>query len=249
MKLRRFKIHREAIQGREAVIEERGEIRHISKVLRMGVGDSVILFDGEGNEYAASIARASSDRICFSLLPVQGFRDRESSSKIILGPALLKSAKFDWLLQKATELGVSEIVPFSSSFVVPRWEEGKTRSRQARWGKIVTAAAKQCGRIKIPIVHPVCSFKETLEREFSDVAKIFLWERERTKNLTDALGKKTSGVFVLVGPEGGFSEVEALQAREAGFQPVCLGPRILRAETAGIVIVSLIQFVLGDLSR
>ena len=247
MKHRRFRVHKESIQGREAVVEDRREIRHISRVLRLGIGDRVTLFDGEGKEYPACIKHLSSDQVSFTLIEEPTLTTKESSLRIILGVALLKSSRFEWLLQKTTELGVSEIVPFYSRHVVPRWEGGKNRTRELRWEKIVSEAARQCGRAKIPKIHEPRPFEETLAMDFDEATKIFLWEREETKNLKDALAAFSSVVFVLVGPEGGFSEDEASQAQGAGFHPVRLGPRILRAETAGIVIVSLLQFLLGDL--
>ena len=247
MRHRRFRVHKELIRGQEAVIEDREEIRHISRVLRLGSGDKVTLFDGEGKEYPACIKRLSSDRVSFALIDEPASTSKESSFRIILGAALLKSSRFEWLLQKATELGVSEIVPFYSGRVLPRWEESQTRTRRPRWERIISEAAKQCGRAKIPKLEGPRSFEEILGAEFDGAMKIFLWEREETKSLKDALEKSSPGVFALVGPEGGFSEKEAARAQEAGFRPVRLGPRVLRAETAGIVIVSLLQFLLGDL--
>jgi 16S rRNA (uracil1498-N3)-methyltransferase len=248
MKHRRFRVDLEKIRGGEAVIDDPGEIRHIRKVLRLGEGEPVILFDGTGKEYQASIARISPQEVFFSVAPDADSSPKESPLKIILGAALLKSAKFDWLLQKVTELGVGEIVPFSSSHVVPRWEEGKNENRRTRWEKIVAEAAKQCGRAVIPRVLPPRSFEEVLEGDWGEVTKVILWEKEKTGVLNEAV-TRASGVFVLVGPEGGFSDGEARQAQAAGFQPVRLGPRILRAETAGIAAVAILQFILGDLNR
>jgi len=168
--------------------------------------------------------------------------------KIILGVSLLKAAKFDWLIQKITELGVSEIIPFSSEHAVPQWEGEKKCSRHSRWEKIVAESAKQCGRAKLPRIHFPCSFEEALNKNFEKTVKIFLWEREKIETLKDACRKPAFSIYVLVGPEGGFSEPEALRAKQAGFRPIRLGPRILRAETAGVVIVSLLQFILGDLN-
>jgi len=248
MKLRRFKIERECIRGQEAIIKDPGEIRHICKVLRLKVGDRTVLFDGEGREYQGTIASLSRREISLTLLKELPSDKSESPFKIILGLGVLKSSKFDWLIQKATELGISEIIPFHSSRVIPRWEEKRIQLRQSRWEKIASAAAKQCGRTKVLIIHPPCSFQEALAMKFEEGTKIFLWERERTRSLKDALAHRASAIYALVGPEGGFSEQEALKAQEAGFLPVRLGPRILRAETAALVIASLLQFILGDLS-
>ena len=248
MKLRRFKIEKEDIRGQEAIIHDRGEIRHIGKVLRLRAGDEVVLFDGEGEEYHAAITSLSPGEISLTLLQKPSLVSTESPLKIILGLGLLKSTKFDWLIQKATELGVSEVVPFYSLRVVPRWEESRSRSRQLRWEKVASEAARQCGRAMVPRVHSPRSFAEALDMRFENTTRVFLWEKERTGSLKDALVHPTSRIYALVGPEGGFSEPEALQAQEAGFRPIGLGPRILRAETAGIAIATLLQFLFGDLN-
>ena len=249
MKVRRFRIHREKIHGPRATIDDPGEIRHICKVLRLGEGDAVGLFDGEGREYRAIITQVSPGQIILGLAPEGALVGAESSLRIVLGMALLKSSKFEWLLQKATELGVSEVIPFSSSRVIPRGEEERSRGRLTRWEKIVAEAAKQCGRPLLPKLHPPCSFEEVLKTGREESTKIFLWEKEETMTLGDALREATPQIFMLVGPEGGFSDPEAFRAREAGFQPVRLGPRILRAETAAIAGVALLQFIQGDLGR
>jgi 16S rRNA (uracil1498-N3)-methyltransferase len=248
MKHRRFRIHPDNIYGQQAIIDGPQEIRHIRNVLRLREGDPVILFDGEGKEYQASIVRITQEKVILSLKPKAAPVPMESPVKIILGVALLKASKFDWLLQKVTEIGVSEVVPFSSSHVVPRWGEGQTGSRRARWGKIAAEAAKQCGRAAIPKIHPLHSFEEVLAFDCGPARKILLWEKEKAVTLGETVAH-SSKVIVLVGPEGGFSDEEARQAQAAGFQPVRLGPRILRAETAGITIVALLQFILGDLNQ
>jgi 16S rRNA (uracil1498-N3)-methyltransferase len=248
MKHRRFRIHPEHIQGQRAFIDDSQEIRHIRNVLRLGEGDPVSLFDGEGKEYRASIVQITRGRIILSLKAEALSVPMESPAKIILGVAVLKAPKFDWLLQKVTELGVSEIVPFSSSHVVPRWGGGQTGARGARWEKIAAEAAKQCGRAAIPRIHSLRSFEEALAYDAGRATKVLLWEEEKALRLGETVAH-SSRVFVLVGPEGGFSDEEALQAQAAGFQPVRLGPRILRAETAGVAIVALLQFILGDLDK
>jgi 16S rRNA (uracil1498-N3)-methyltransferase len=247
MKLRRFKMDKECIRDATATIKDAGEIRHIGRVLRLKAGDEVILFDGEGKEYHALLTRLSPREISLSLLREPSTTAAESPLRIILGLGLLKSSKFDWVVQKTTELGVAEVVPFFSLHVVPRWEESQTRSRQSRWEKIASEAAKQSGRARVPKIHSPRSFGDMLAMGPEEATKILLWEKEPAGSLQDVLTSPVSSIFVLIGPEGGFSDEEALRARKAGFQPIRLGPRILRAETAGIAIVSLLQFVLGDL--
>jgi 16S rRNA (uracil1498-N3)-methyltransferase len=249
MKLRRFRIDKECIRDATATIRDAGEIRHIGRVLRLKAGDEVILFDGEGKEYHALLTRVSPREISLTLLREPSSAAAESPLRIILGLGLLKSSKFDWLVQKTTELGVAEVVPFFSLHVVPRWEENPplAGSRQARWKKIASEAAKQSGRARVPKIHSPRSFEEILAMEFDDATKILLWEKEPAGSFKNVFTSPVSSIFVLIGPEGGFSDEEALRAREAGFQPIRLGPRILRAETAAIVTVSLLQFALGDL--
>lgn len=250
MKLRRFKIDKECLRGLEVSITDEREIRHIAKVLRLKAGDEVILFDGEGKECHASLTRLSPREISLRLMREPSSAAAESPLKIILGAGLLKSSKFDWLIQKTTELGVAEVVPFYSLHVVPRWEGAPplAGSKQSRWEKIASEAAKQCGRAQVPKIHPPRSFEEMLAMKPEEATRILLWEKEPAGSLKNVLASSVSPIFALIGPEGGFSDEEALRAREAGFQPVRLGPRILRAETAGIVIVSLLQLALGDLS-
>jgi 16S rRNA (uracil1498-N3)-methyltransferase len=248
MKIRRFKISRENLCESEAILDDPAEFRHLTRVLRLKPGDPVLLFDGQGKEYQATINRVTAREVSFALIPNSISETPEPSIRIILGIGLLKSAKLEWLIQKATELGVGEILPFHSLRVVPRLEETAVRNRQGRWEKIAAEAAKQCRRARIPQIHPPCSFTEALAA-FPGSARIFLWEKEKDRTLNNVLNASSPAVYALVGPEGGFSPEESQQAEEAGFVPVRLGPRILRAETAGLVIVALLQFLCGDLAR
>ena len=246
MKIRRFKISEDDIRGPEAVLEDPAELRHLTRVLRLKPGDPVLLFDGEGKEYQAIIKQLTARQASFALIQGSPPEALDPSFRIILGIGLLKSAKLEWLIQKATELGVAEILPFYSLRVVPRPEEDAVRNRLERWKKIAAEAAKQCRRARIPRIHAPCSFAKALST-FPESTRIFLWEKERDRTLNDVLNSSSPAVYALVGPEGGFSPEESRQAKAAGFVPVLLGPRILRAETAGLVIVALLQFLCGDL--
>jgi len=246
MKIRRFKISGENIRGSEAFLEDPAELRHLTRVLRLKPGDSVVLFDGAGKEYHATIKRLAGREASFALIPNHPPEIPEPSLRIILGIGLLKSAKLEWLIQKATELGVGEILPFHSLRVVPRPDETAARNRLQRWGKIAAEAAKQCRRARVPRIHPPRAFAEALAI-FPEATRIFLWEKEKTRVLSDVLPPLCPAIYALVGPEGGFSTEESQRAQAAGFIPVRLGPRILRAETAGLAIVALLQFLEGDL--
>jgi len=229
------------------VIRDPGEIRHIRRVLRMRPGDEVILLDGEGGEYLATISDLSSKEISFRLSANPAPSNSESPLRIILGLGLLKAAKFDWVLQKATELGVFEIIPFDSRRVIPHLGEEGIHIRQSRWEKITAEAAKQCRRAQIPKVYPPRSFEEILSLDAGKALKILLWEEEKAETLQTLWKEDCRTVLALVGPEGGFTHEEAALAQAAGFHSIRLGPRTLRAETAALAIVALLQFIAGDL--
>lgn len=247
MSHRRFFIKKEFIKGDQAILRDNEQIHHLWQVMRLKPGDQVTLFDGQGQEYGALIRQIKRGEVIFQIQSAISGSAKESPLKIILGIGVLKGTKFDWLIQKLTELGVAEMVPFYSQRTVPNWQDIKLIYKKNRWEKIALAAAKQCQRSKIPLIHPPCSFKEALQKVTGEVLKIFIWEKETTKPLAHQPLVPSSRIYVLIGPEGGFSDEEAVQAQEAGFAPVHLGPRILRSETAGIVVVGLLQFLFGDL--
>ncbi len=246
MKLRRFLIKPEWIQMGKAVIPDPGEIHHLARVLRLKIGDPVILFDGQGHEYSGIISDLRKDRVDVAIETIPEQRP-ESPLRILLGIALLKSDRFERVIQKATELGVSDIIPFHSVRSVPRGGNPQTLQKQSRWEKIAAESAKQSGRSRVPLIHSPRSFKSSLDLETEGGLRIFFWEKEKERSLAGALGHPVSTVYALIGPEGGFSDEEAQEAAEAGFLSVHLGPRILRADTAGIVAAALLQFLLGDL--
>jgi 16S rRNA (uracil1498-N3)-methyltransferase len=246
MKIRRFKISEDALRGTEAVLRDPAELRHLARVLRLKPGDPVILFDGKGGERRAVIKRLAGRRALFALLPDSLPEMPEPPVRIILGIGQLKADKLAWVIQKATELGVGEILPFHSLRAVSRPEEAAAENRLGRWEKIAAEAAKQCRRSRIPRIHSRMPFPEALAA-FPEMKKLFLWEKEESRGIGALLAPPSPEVFGLVGPEGGFSAEEARAAEAAGFSPVRLGPRVLRAETAALAFVALAQFLCGDL--
>jgi 16S rRNA (uracil1498-N3)-methyltransferase len=162
---------------------------------------------------------------------------------------LTKGDKFDFVVEKATELGVQTIVPFTSTYAVPKLDARKIASRTERWRKIALSAAKQCGRTVVPEVLPLCTFPELLIRPSHEGVKLFFWEKEGEQSLDEVYEKHrdAKAVTLAIGPEGGFSSAEAELARAQGFDSVQLGHRILRAETAAVTALSLVQFLWGDL--
>lgn len=215
--------------------------RYLSAVLRCGAGAPLTLKDNLGNVFSARIVSATNKTVEVEILGKQE-RDAESPLYITALQGLLKGEKMDFVVQKATELGVREIIPV----VTERSQVRETRKLQ-RWRKIAEEASRQSGRNVIPIVRDIVE----LERLFLDYhvhAGIVFWEKGGMA-LTDAISKLGGSrqVALFTGPEGGFSEREIEAASKNGFLTATMGKRILRAETASIAAVTIVQFALGDL--
>ena len=223
------------------------EARHILQVLRMRVGDRLVLFDNTGQEYQAGIRSISGEMVYFELLN-QRTIVRESPLRISLGLPLIRPQPFEWIIQKGTELGVASFHPFYSVHSRQNFEKTEMASRMKRWQKIVIEAAKQCGRNLLPEFSLPVSFSDLLS-EGQAALKLIPYEEESSKNLKDLEWPPSvpGSILGLVGPEGGFHQEEIKQAEAKGFIPISLGPRILRSETAALSLVSLLQFLWGDM--
>jgi 16S rRNA (uracil1498-N3)-methyltransferase len=242
----RFYVQRPAIEKGMLRIEG-AEVRHIRRVLRLKAGDEIVVFDGSSKEYAGIIVDEKPSSVLVkiqSTVPSKG----ESSLEVMLAQSLLKGEKMDYLIQKATELGVKGVIPFFSSRSVPLLEKSKRLRRYHRWERIAIEASKQCGRGMVPAIDPLRDYGEMVESAPSDSLRLILWEREGAR-LKEVLGgsKERGRVFFIVGPEGGLTQDEVEHATKAGFIPITLGRRILRSETASLCLLSVLQFELGDL--
>ena len=254
--MRRFYI--ENIEGNTAIIGG-SEAHHIKDVLRQKPGDIVFLFDGAGSEYEAEIsgfrpAAAGSEAVLKIISKVK--RDTEPSVKIFLYQSLPRFKKFDFIVEKSTELGVFKIIPVISertNFNLPS-ERGEVKL--ARWRKIAMSAAKQCGRAVVPEVADITKFEDAVgevsKRRLQPGAitgeiSIIPWESEQKTTLKEVLRRPSgiSSVNLFIGPEGGFSGAEIELAISNKILPVSLGKRILRAETAPIAAISNILYELG----
>ncbi|MCX5858033.1 MAG: 16S rRNA (uracil(1498)-N(3))-methyltransferase [Deltaproteobacteria bacterium] len=222
---------------------------YIKSVLRLKKNDHLVVFDGEGHEYQAMIHEMKNNRIVVEILKKHRFQDKPI--RITLSQALPKAGKMDFIIQKATELGVDRIIPFQSARSVSRLTDDKKRQKALRWQKIAVEAARQCGRADVPVVSPCLDFPEMISDEGCKGFKIIFWEEEMQCGIRDVLNQKdrplTDEFFVIVGPEGGFLKEEVNQAREAGFQSVSLGRQILRVDTAALAIMAIIQYEKGIL--
>ena len=243
----RFFIPKERIQDqRGTVIGD--ELAHLRKVLRLAPGDRFIVFDDTGWEHEAVVRSFGAHQGDIDIL--RSYQAvRESALQVTLALGLTKGEKVDLVVEKATELGVLNLVPFTSAYTVPRLNDQKVKARTERWKKLAVSAAKQSGRTRLPKVHTLCEFHEFVQQPWEDALKLFFWEREGQQSLKQVHDSQpdTRAVLLAVGPEGGFSVEEADMAQRHGFTSVRLGPRILRAETAALTALSLVQFLWGDL--
>ena len=236
----------------EELVITGGDAHHLGRVMRARAGDRILVADDEGKvgEYELTGFTESS----VSMRLVQYVEERtESPVEIVLAQCLPKGDKLDLIVQKATELGVNVIVPLASDNCVVRYDGRKAKAKQEKWQKIADEAGKQCGRSRLPVVMPVQPFKAWLREAAAEqgdaVAVCMCYENELQQGMKDFLqGQRAAKRFVvIIGPEGGFSLAEAALAKELGIASVSLGTRILRAETAAISAVALIQYENGDL--
>jgi len=222
------------------------EYHHMRKVLRLEVGDAISLFDGQGRGFAGRIAGLSRGEARI-ILGAEEPRERESNLRLMLVAALSRGEKFDLVVQKATELGVSEIQPMYSEHADVRPAPGREEKKIGRWRRVALEACKQSGRTRIPLVHEPRRLEEVLARLAGEMRIVLDPEGPAEAADTIRRAAAASEVAVAVGPEGGWSAGEIRRFREAGFLSLRLGPRILRTETAAIVSTALLQFLAGDL--
>ncbi|MGJ7502449.1 16S rRNA (uracil(1498)-N(3))-methyltransferase [Variovorax sp. ZT5P49] len=216
-----------------------GAARHV-QVLRMQPGDALTLFDGAGGEYEATVERMGRSDVAVAVgdhLPVE----REAPRAVHLAVGMPANERMDWLVEKATELGVASIQPLATAHGVLRLSGERAEKKRAHWEAIAVAACEQCGRNRVPVIHPVQSFTGWLETNEASAVRLVLSLAEGTRSLADTLqAPNDQGVTVLSGPEGGLSSTEEQQAIARGFAPITLGTRVLRAETAALAaLVSL----------
>ena len=243
----RFFIPNERIRNKRGTMLGE-ELEHMRKVLRLRPGDFLRVFDDAGWEHEAVIRGFSADQGEIEIL--ESYRaERESFLNVSLAVALTKGEKMDLVIEKATELGVYTILPFVSAYTVPKLDERKIKKRADRWQKIALSAAKQSGRTRIPKIGLLCEFPELITQPGADVLKLLFYEREGRQTLKQLhpIERDVREVLLVVGPEGGFSLEEVEQAQEHGFRSIALGRRILRAETAAVTAMALVQFLWGDL--
>ena len=241
-----FFVEPSQIQGTRVVITG-NDVNHIKNVLRMQPGEEIAVSNGEdGKEYRCGIEELKEDEIVCTLRFVKE-DGVELPSKIYLFQGLPKADKMELIVQKAVELGVYEIIPVATKRAVVKLDEKKAKSKIARWQTISEAAAKQSKRRIVPEIHGVMSFKEAVNYAKEMPVKLIPYEladgMEKTREVISNL-KPGEDIAIFIGPEGGFEESEIQIALEHKIEPITLGKRILRTETAGFTVLSWIMYQL-----
>jgi 16S rRNA (uracil1498-N3)-methyltransferase len=225
----------------------REQAHQMAAVLRLSVGAQVTALDNSGWQYGVRLTRVGGGEAVGSVT-ARALVSSEPKTKITLYAGLIRGPKLELVFQKCTELGAVAFVPVISHRSIVGQGDDLSPSKIDRWQRILVEAAEQSGRGKLPILHPAVPLDQALASQRG--MSLLLWEGERETTLREALQAGTRGAFsvnVFVGPEGGFTNEEAERARAAGVVPVTMGPRVLRAETASIAVVSAILFAQGDL--
>ncbi|MEE0862304.1 MAG: 16S rRNA (uracil(1498)-N(3))-methyltransferase [Lachnospiraceae bacterium] len=225
-----------------------GDVNHIKNVLRMKVDEELLISNGQDKDYYCKIEAISDDEIKALILDEE-FEGTELPTELYLFQGLPKSDKMELIIQKAVELGVKEIIPVATKRCVVKLDDKKEASKIKRWQAISESAAKQSRRTIIPEISSVMSFKEAINRAKEFELGIIPYENFKDmKETKEVLSKVQKGIKIgiFIGPEGGFEESEVQYALDNGIHPISLGKRILRTETAGLAIVSVLMFQLED---
>lgn len=243
----RFFIEESQIDGAHIWLEG-DDVNHIRNVLRMKAGERVLLCSENGMEYESELISLEGEKIQARILDIHG-AEAELKTRIVLFQGLPKGDKMDLVIQKAIELGASEIVPVKMKRCVVKLDDKKAKKKTERWNAVALSAAKQSKRGIIPAVSQVCSFHEAVKKAGNlsmvlvpyEAAEGMEYSRQLVK---EAKGRESVGIFI--GPEGGFEPAEIEELKESGGQILSLGKRILRTETAGMAMLSVLMFELEE---
>jgi 16S rRNA (uracil1498-N3)-methyltransferase len=243
MRLTRVHVPEPLTAGRRQAIEGNAA-SHIARVLRLKPGDALTLFDGRGGEYAARIETIRNGAVVVEVQERSAL-ERESPLSLTLAQGVSRGERMDWVVQKATELGATRIIPLLTERSVVRLDSKQSARKLQHWQGIAIAACEQSGRNRIPDMAAPLDLHDFLRGIDSRATRLLL-SPSGTQRVND-LEAPDGGIVILIGPEGGLAESEQRAALNAGFMPVRLGPRVLRTETAAVAALTLLQHQFGDL--
>lgn len=243
--MRAIRIHVDAglTAGAELVLPEQAAA-HVVRVLRLRAGDPVSLFNGDGSDYAAELVAVGPREARARILESRTNRS-ESPLRIVLAQALARGEKMDWIVQKATELGIAEIVPLVTARSEVKLDDARARKRLEHWRAVAISACEQSGRARVPTIATVQPLRTWLDSLDGSAVRLALLPEGELAPRT--LGAPAQGAALAVGPEGGFDDADIALLRKAGFRGLALGPRVLRTETAGMAAIAALQALYGDL--
>jgi len=245
--MHRFFVKPEAFSD-ETVTLDGTDVNHIRNVLRMNTGDRILVLDGQGWQYSIQLEEIGRDHVVGRVLDRKEYSS-ESPVQIWMGQALIKGNRFDNLVRKSVELGVSAIAPLETRRSVARIRPDEAPRKIERWQRIADEASKQCGRTRVPPVQDsILDIQGFVDLVRDCELKLAFWESETRTRLQDIeTPQSLKSLAFVAGPEGGWAPEEIDQLQQAGFQTVQLGPRILRADSVSQVILALLQHRWGDL--
>jgi len=243
--MRLTRVHVDAhLQTGQRLTVEGAAGNHISRVLRLRTGDALTLFNGQGGEYGGSIEEIHRDTVVVSVLERREM-ERESPFQLALAQGISRGERMDWVVQKATELGVWRIQPLFTERSVVQLDEKQAIRKIQHWRSIAVAACEQSGRNRVPEITQPVGLYEMLEHHIPGGTALLL-SPGASLRIAD-IASAAADATVLIGPEGGLADVEQAAAIKSGFTPVRLGPRVLRTETAAVCALTLLQQKFGDL--
>ena len=245
MRLTRVHVDLPLAPGMEVSLPEAPAV-HLARVLRLGVGDACVLFNGDGRDYPARVVASGKRELRVAITGAMAV-DSESPLRIILLQGIARGEKMDLILQKATELGVAGILPLSSQRSEVKLDGSRAAKRLAHWRNVVVAACEQSGRATVPPVAGPGSLAQVLASLPAGGLRLTL-DPDGALAFSGLEALDAGPLLLAVGPEGGWSPTDRDQLREAGFQGLRMGPRILRTETAGLAAIAALQAGFGDLA-
>ena len=246
----KFFVTQDKITENQIIIDTE-DVAHISRVLRLGIGDHVTVCDSQGTDYETEIAEMEQKQIVCSITEKRA-SESEPNIKVTLFQGLPKASKMEYIIQKTTELGISEIVPVKLSRCVVKIDNKKDeRKKLDRWQKISEAAAKQSGRGIVPQISEIMTLDEVIKRSKEFDLFFVPYECEEQKTLKEVLLSRSDikTVGFIIGPEGGCDPAETEKLHESGIDTVTLGKRILRTETAGEAVLAMTMYEIGDINN
>jgi 16S rRNA (uracil1498-N3)-methyltransferase len=246
--MHRFFVKKRQFNGSDFTLDQKEDVRHLTKALRVTLGEKIeICIEETGEEWVTEVSAIETDAVVLKALSKSEV-NRESPLAITLYQGLPKADKMELIVQKSTELGISQITPVEMDRCVVKLKDKDRGKKQERWQKIAYEAAKQSKRSKIPQVGLPVKLKTLASAFEAHDLVIFLYENEKECGIKATLDQcKGKSVGIVVGPEGGFSDDEAKELEAFGCVSTTLGPRILRTETAGLACISIVQYALGDI--